>query len=387
MKVPFFKPYITGNEIRYIKNIIDNHLDMSGDGVYTKKVHEFLENRYNVPKVLLTTSGTTALEMAVNLLNLSPGDEVITPSFTFSSTVNAILLQKGVKAVFADINPDTLNIDPDDIKRKITSRTKAIMVVHYAGVACEMDEIMAIARKYKLKVVEDAAQAIESKYKGKYLGTIGDFGCLSFHDTKNITCGEGGALLINSTDKNIQESAEIIREKGTNRSKFFRGQIDKYTWVDVGSSYLPSDLLAAFLFAQLEQIKKIITMRKVHYEYYAKQLKPLEAKGLLKLPTIPEYADHNAHIFYVLLPTEKVRNFILDNLRSKGISAPFHYIPLHSAPQGLKLGYKSSDCPVTTDISGRLLRLPLFSEISNSEQNYVIAALTTAQHNAEKEIV
>jgi dTDP-4-amino-4,6-dideoxygalactose transaminase len=375
MQVHGFKPYITGNEIKYIKDIINNARDMSGDAGYTKKVHAFMEKRYRVPKVLLTTSGTTALEMAVKLLNLKPGDEVITPSFTFSSTVNAILLEQGVKAVFAEIDPQTLNIDPADIAKKITPKTKALMVVHYAGVACDMDKIMALAKKHHLKVIEDAAQGIEAKYKGRYLGTIGDFGTLSFHDTKNITCGEGGALFINSPDVNIHEAAEIWREKGTNRSKFFRGLIDRYTWVSLGSSYLPSDLLAAFLYAQLEQVEKIIALRKKAYDYYLQKLSPLAAKGLFQLPGITAGAEHNAHIFYILLLTGKERDRMLAALRAKGIAASFHYIPLHSAPQGIKAGADPKALPVTTAVSARLLRLPLFSEISRAQQNYVIQTL------------
>lgn len=377
MKVPFFKPYITGNEITYIKDILDHQKDMSGDGEYTKKVHRWFEKRYNVPKVLLTTSGTTALEMAVRLLNLKKGDEIIVPSFTFSSTANAILLQSGLKAVFADIDPKTLTIDPNDIKRKITKRTKALLIVHYAGVSCDMDSIMAIAKKHKLNVIEDAAQAIESKYKGKYLGTFGNFGCLSFHDTKNITCGEGGALFINSTNKSIIEEAEIIREKGTNRSKFFRGLVDKYTWVDVGSSYLPSDLLAAYLYAQLEHINTILSLRKKAYEYYLKKLGVYAQDGLFNLPTITKGATHNAHIFYLLLPTNILRDKVLSKLRENGIGASFHYIPLHSSPEGMRLGNKPSLLPITTSISSRLLRLPLYSDITRNEQDYVIHQLLT----------
>ncbi len=376
MNIPFFKPYITGNEIKYIRNIVDNRKDMAGDGEYTKKVHAWFEKRYGVPKVLLTTSGTTALEMAVRLLNLNEGDEVIVPSFTFSSTANAILLQHGLKAVFADVDPHTLNIDPNDIKRKITPQTKALLVVHYAGVACDMDAIMKIAREHKLKVVEDAAQAIESTYKRKQLGTFGDFGCLSFHDTKNITCGEGGALFINTKNVKIIEQAEIIREKGTNRSKFFRGLVDKYTWMDVGSSYLPSDLLAAYLYAQLEKIDKITSLRKKAYEYYRKKLSPYEKKGLFQLPTIPKGAKHNAHIFYILLPTAKKRDEVLASLRKNGIGASFHYIPLHSSPQGKKSGGDKEALPVTTSISQQLLRLPLFADITRLEQDHIIKELT-----------
>ena len=375
MKIPFFKPFITGNEITYIKDIIDNRKDMAGDGEYTKKVHAWFEKRYKIPKVLLTTSGTTALEMAVRLLNLKNGDEVIVPSFTFSSTANAILLQIGLKVVFADVDPNTLNIDPEEIKNKITPHTKALLIVHYAGVACDMDAIMKIAKKHKLKIIEDAAQAIESKYKGKYLGTFGDFGCISFHDTKNITCGEGGALFINTNDHKIIEQAEIIREKGTNRSKFFRGLVDKYTWVDVGSSYLPSDLLAAYLYAQLEKIDKITSLRKRAYEYYRKKLSPYEKKGLFQLPTIIKGATHNAHIFYILLPSEKKRDQMLTKLRSAGIAASFHYIPLHSSPQGIKAGNNPNKLPITTSVSSRLLRLPLYTDISKNEQDYVLDEL------------
>lgn len=378
MKIPFFKPYITGNEITYIKDIIDNRKDMSGDGEYTKKVHAWFEKRYGVPKVLLTTSGTTALEMAVRLLNLHEGDEVIVPSFTFSSTANAILLQIGLKAVFADVDPHTLNIDPEEIKKNITSHTKALLIVHYAGVACDMDAIMKIAKQYKLKVVEDAAQAIESTYNGKYLGTFGDFGCLSFHDTKNITCGEGGALFINSQDKHSIEEAEIIREKGTNRSKFFRGLVDKYTWVDVGSSYLPSDLLAAYLYAQLEKVDHILSLRKKAYDYYRKKLQVYSDQGLLQLPTITKGAKHNAHIFYILLPTPTKRDAILAHLRKNNIGASFHYIPLHSSPQGIKAGGNPNALPVTTSVSSRLLRLPLFTDITHEQQDYVIKQLRIA---------
>lgn len=378
MKVPFYKPYITGNELRYIQDIISNNYDLTGDGVYTKKVHAWFETRYHVPKVLLTTSGTTALELAVRLLNLHEGDEVITPSFTFSSTVNAILLSHGAKAVFVDIENNTLNIDPDKIESAITQNTKAIMIVHYAGIAPNMDKIMSIATKHNLKVIEDAAQAIESTYKGKYLGTFGDFGCMSFHGTKNITSGEGGALFINTPDVHIHEQAEIIREKGTNRSKFLLGLVDKYTWVNLGGSYLPSDLLAAFLFAQLEQIDHITALRKKAYAYYLEKLQPLARKELFSIPHIPNYMNHNAHIFYVYLPTQTKRNMVMNSLRNSGVSAAFHYIPLHSAPYGVKLGNIPTDLPITTEMSGRMLRLPLFSGITKEEQDYVIDQFTQA---------
>jgi dTDP-4-amino-4,6-dideoxygalactose transaminase len=378
MKIPFYKPYITGNEIKYMQQIIDEESDLAGDGVFTKKVHEWFEKRYSVPRVLLTTSGTTALELTMQLLNLQPGDEVIVPSFTFSSTANAILLQHEVKAIFVDIEPNTLNIDVTKIEAAITAKTRAIVVVHYAGVACDMDEVMRIAKKHNLKVVEDAAQAIESTYKGKYLGTIGDFGCLSFHGTKNITSGEGGAVFINTPDHGVIEKAEIIREKGTNRSKFLQGLVDKYTWVNLGGSFLPSDLLAAFLYAQLEQIDSIIGMRQEKYAYYMQALAPLAQQGLFTLPGNPDYQKHNAHIFYIVLPTETKRNAVMKMLRDQGIAAAFHYIPLHSAPHGLRMGNDPKALPVTTDMAGRLLRLPLFSQITKDEQNFIISILTKA---------
>lgn len=378
MKIPFYKPYITGKELVYIEDIITNNYDLAGDGVYTKKVHAWFENRYNVPKVLLTTSGTTALELAVRLLNLHEGDEVITPSFTFSSTVNAILLSHGAKAVFVDIEDNTLNIDPDKIESAITHKTKALMIVHYAGVAPDMDKVMNIAKKHNLKVIEDAAQAIESTYKGKYLGTFGDFGCMSFHGTKNITAGEGGALFINTHEEKVHEQAEIIREKGTNRSKFLLGLVDKYTWVNLGGSYLPSDLLAAFLFAQLEHIDTITRLRKDAYQYYTHSLREYIKKGVFRIPKISKDQQHNSHIFYIVFKTEGERNRIMKYLRDHGVSAAFHYIPLHSAPYGIEMGNSSSSLPVTTDMAGRLLRLPLYSGISTDEQDYVVDQLKRA---------
>lgn len=385
MQIKNFKPFITGKEIKYIEDIINNEFSMSGDGIYTKKVHAFLEKKYRTNKALLTTSGTTALEFAVRLLNLKPGDEVILPSFTFSSTANAVLVNFGLKVVFADIQKDTLNIDPKDIEKKITKKTKAIIVVHYAGVACDMDKVMRIAKKHNLKVIEDAAQAIEAKYKGRYLGTIGDFGCFSFHDTKNITAGEAGALFINTYDKEVIERAEIVREKGTDRTKFIRGEVDKYTWVDIGSSYLPSDLLAAFLLAQLEGADMITKKRKKVFNTYKKQLSYLEDLGIVKLPTIPKYAKTNAHIFYVILKNEEIRDFVISYLRTKGISAPFHYIPLHSSPVGKSLGNSISDLPVSTDLSNRILRLPVYAGLNKKEIEYVIKHFEAALRQYEKE--
>lgn len=385
MRIKLFKPFITGNELSYIEDIIKNGRDMSGDGVYTKKAQSFMEKRYGAKKVLLTTSGTTALEMAVRLLNLKKGDEIIAPSFTFSSTINAILLSAGVKVVFAEIDKDTLNIDPKDIERKITRKTRALMLVHYAGVACDMGKIMRIAKKHKLRVIEDAAQAIESKYKGRYLGTIGDFGCFSFHDTKNITCGEGGALFINVKEKEILEQAEIIREKGTNRTKFFRGEVDKYTWVETGSSYLPSDILAAYLFAQLEQVEKITKLRKKVYNYYKSKLSKYAKRGVVKIPTITRGATHNAHIFYIVFESQDARNFIMDYFKKNNISAVFHYIPLHSAPRGVKLGYKAEDLPITENLSGRLLRLPIYSSMKTREYKKVVKVFEQAVKELSKE--
>jgi dTDP-4-amino-4,6-dideoxygalactose transaminase len=374
MKIKFFKPYITGNEITYINDILKRHLPISGDGVYTKKVHEFLQKRYHFRHSLLTTSGTTALEMAAQLMGLHPGDEVIAPSFTFSSTINALLLN-GLRVRFAEIQSNTLNIDPRDIARKITKKTKAIMVVHYAGVACDMGAVMSLARKHKLQVIEDAAQGIGAKYKNEYLGTIGDFGAMSFHETKNVVMGEGGALLINRKGKRIVEQAEILREKGTNRSKFFRGEIDKYTWVGVGSSYLPSDFLAAFLLAQLEAVGKINRLRMEIYNYYREKLTPIAMRGDIQLPTIPPFAHHNAHIFYVLFHSPKNRDFMLRFLKDRGVGATFHYIPLHSSPQGRSMGYHAEDFPITERVSKTLIRLPLWAGMSLKETKYVIDSL------------
>ncbi len=391
MRIKLSKPYITGNELKYIEDIIKNGRDMCGDGIYTKRVQNLLEKRYKTRKALLTTSGTTALEMAVRLLNLKKGDEVIAPSFTFSSTINAILLQAGVKVVFAEVDPKTLNISPDDIKKKITKKTKVLMVVHYAGVACEMGKIMRIAKKHNLKVIEDAAQAIESTYKGKQLGTFGDFGCFSFHDTKNITAGEAGALFINTKNKEILEQAEIIREKGTNRTKFFRGEVDKYTWVATGSSYLPSDILAAYLLAQLEQVEKITKLRMKIYNFYKKSLKTFAEKENIQIPTVPTGAKHNAHIFYVLFASQEQRNFTMDFFKKNNISAVFHYIPLHSAPKGMQLGYKSQDLPLTESLAGRLLRLPIYSGMRKREYKKVVKvlrqAVTAWKETQEKETV
>ena len=372
MKIPFNKPYTTGKELNYIQDSI-NRGQISGDGYYTKRVNEFIEKTFHTPKALLTTSGSTALDMSALLLNIQERDEVILPSYTFVSTANPFVMG-GAKLVFAEIKEDTLNIDPEDIKRKITSHTKVIVPVHYAGVACDMDAIMEIANKNDIKIIEDAAQGINAKYKGKYLGTIGDIGCYSFHETKNYSCGEGGAILINK-DKELIERAEIIREKGTNRSKFFRGEIDKYTWVDIGSSYLPSEMLAAFLHAQFEQLDEINNKRKFVFNYYSKYLKKLETQGILRLPIIPEGRECNAHMFYILLNSEKERNNLMDKLKENGILAVFHYIPLHTSPMGIKMGYKVGDLPITENLSGRLLRLPMYADLREEELKYIMGEI------------
>jgi dTDP-4-amino-4,6-dideoxygalactose transaminase len=373
MQIPFNRPYLTGNEIRYMEDVLLSLSEgghISGDGKYTTLVQDFFQSKFGARTALLTTSCTSALELATQLLNLKPGDEVIVPSYTFSSTVNPILLA-GAKPVFADIQEDTLNIDPSDIRKKITNKTRAIYPVHYGGISCAMDEILEISQERDLRVVEDAAQGVNAKYKGKYLGTIGNFGCYSFHETKNYVCGEGGALLINSDDPKIIERAEIIREKGTNRSKFHRGEVDKYTWVDTGSSYLPSDLLAAFLFAQLEKLDEIQNMRTNIWNAYYSALKPFEEMGTIRLPIVPDYAEHNSHLFYVLFHDEQIRDRVMNQLKQIGIYAVFHYVPLHSSPVGLRFGYRKEDLPVTEEMSARLLRLPIYAEITNDEWKFI----------------
>ena len=367
--ISFSKLCITNKEIEYIKDALSKGR-ISGDGYYTNKCNEFIKNTFRTKKALLTTSCSSALDMAALLLDLKEGDEVIMPSYTFVSTANAVVL-RGAKPIFADIQENTLNIDPKDIERKITDKTKAIFPVHYAGVSCDMDKIMSIAKEYNLKVVEDAAQGVNAKYKDKYLGTIGDIGCYSFHETKNYICGEGGAILINK-DEELAKRAEIIREKGTNRSQFFRGEVDKYTWVDVGSSYLLSDILAAMLWAQFERLDEINDMREKVYKSYYNGLHDLEKQGKLRLSVIPEDCESNYHIFYILLNTEEERNYVMDKLKESGVSAVFHYIPLHTSPMGLKLGYKKGDLPKTENLSGRLLRLPMYAELKDKEINYII---------------
>ena len=361
--IPFNIPPYTGNELDCVREAIQEH-KICGDGRFTKQCNHWLEQRLGSQKVLLTTSGTTALEMAALLCGVQPGDEVILPSYTFSSTATAFV-QAGAQLVFVDIRPDTTNIDEEKIEAAITPRTKVIVAMHYAGVACEMDVIMEIAARYHLKVVEDAAQGVMSTYKGKALGTIGDFGCFSFHETKNYSMGEGGALLIRDSEYN--EKAEILREKGTNRSKFFRGQVDKYTWVDYGSSYLPSELNAAYLWAQLQQADEINEDRMRSWNRYYKALKPLENAGKLELQKIPEGCVHNAHMFYVKLKNLEERTAFIAGMRERGVQCVFHYIPLHSAPAGKKFGrFEGIDC-FTTKESERLCRLPLYYGLRENE--------------------
>lgn len=343
-----------------------------GDGPFTKKCNEWIEQKTGTQKALLTTSGTTALEMAAILCGLQEGDEVILPSYTFSSTATSLVLT-GAKLVFVDIRPDTMNIDESKIEQAITARTKAISVVHYAGVACEMDTIMDIARRHGLKVIEDAAQGVMSEYKGHALGTIGDFGCFSFHETKNYSMGEGGALLINDPSKN--EEAEILREKGTNRAKFFRGQVDKYTWVNYGSSYLPSDLNAAYLWSQLEIADKINGDRLSVWQRYHDAFAPLAESGKVELPAIPESCTHNAHMFYLKCKDLEERTELIDYLKNHGVYAVFHYIPLHSAPAGQRFGRFAGEDEYTTKESERLVRLPLYYGITDEDVQTVIDAV------------
>ena len=370
-KIPFNKATLTGKEFDYIRESIeDGHI--SGDGQFTKKCHALLEETFNVPKALLTTSCTHALEMAAILLDIQEGDEVIVPSFTFVTTINAFVL-RGAKPVFADVRLDTLNLDETKLESLITERTKAIVPVHYAGVACEMDAIMEIANRHNIPVVEDNAHALYAKYKGKYLGTFGKLATQSFHETKNFTSGEGGALLIN--DPELAERAEIIREKGTNRSRFFRGQVDKYTWVDIGSSYLPSDMLAAFLYAQLENAQEIQAKRQLIWEYYDVHLQDWSQTHSVKLPTIPDEAEQSYHMYYLLLPSLDIRMKLIDHLKARDILTVFHYLPLHLSDMGKRFGGKAGDCPVTEDVSDRLLRLPFFNALTQEEQDAVLAGL------------
>lgn len=367
--IPFNKPPVVGTEVEYMKQAMASG-KLCGDGGFTKRCEEWMEKRFNCPKVQLTPSCTASLEMAAILIDIKPGDEVIMPSFTFVSTSNAFVL-RGAKIVFVDIRPDTMNIDETKIEAAITDRTRAIVPVHYAGVACEMDTIMAIAKKHNLFVIEDAAQGVMSTYKGKALGTIGHIGCYSFHETKNYSSGgEGGATLIN--DKALINRAEVIREKGTNRSQFFRGQVDKYTWRDIGSSYLLSDLQAAYLWAQLEEADKINERRLLLWDRYYQALQPLVAAGRLVLATVPEDLKHNAHMFYIKLKDVEERTEFNDYMKSHGILTVFHYVPLHTSPAGMEFGYFHGEDKYTSVESDRLVRLPMFYNMTDDEQQVVI---------------
>jgi len=370
--IPFNKPPLTGNEEKYILESI-NSSKISGDGSFTKKCHQWFEEKLECKKALLTTSCTHALEMAAILLDIQEGDEVIMPSYTFVSTANAFVL-RGAKIVFVDIRPETMNIDESKIEHAITKKTKVIAPVHYAGVACEMDAIMDIANRYNLFVVEDAAQAIVSRYKGKVLGTIGHFGTFSFHETKNITsAGEGGLLIIN--DERFINRAEIIREKGTNRSQFFRGMVDKYSWVDIGSSYLINDVSAAYLCGQLEKIEDIQKDRLKSWNNYYNGLKNLEQKGLLELPKIPDGCENNAHMFYIKIIDLEQRTALLDYLKENDIWAVFHYVPLHSAPAGMKFGSFDGNDEFTTKESERIIRLPMYYGLNDSDIEYIVKTI------------
>jgi len=369
--IPFNKPFIVGKELFYISQAVLNG-NISGDGDFTKKCHAWMEGRFGVKKVLLTNSGTAALEMAAILADIGPGDEVIMPSFTFVSTANAFVL-RGASIRFVDIRPDTLNLNEKLIAEAITPQTKAIVPVHYAGVGCDMETIMGLADEHKLLVIEDAAQAVNATYNGKYLGTIGHLGCYSFHETKNFICGEGGALAIN--DERFLERAEVIREKGTNRSKFFRGEVDKYTWTDIGSSYLPSEIIAAFLYAQLEESETITKKRRTIFCNYATALAPLAAQGHIHLPYTPEGCTHNGHMFYIITNTAQERTDLISHLKVQGIHAVFHYLPLHTSPMGQKMGGSGIELPVTEDISERLVRLPCYFELSEKDQERVVGEI------------
>jgi len=371
IRIDFNHPVLVGRELEYVAESFRNG-HISGDGAFTKKCHVLLEKELGILKALLTTNCTHALEMMALLLEIQPGDEVIIPDFTFVSTVNAFVL-RGATPIFVDIRPDTLNLDETKLEALITPRTKAIIPVHYAGVGCEMDTILQIAARHAVPVVEDNAHGLFGKYKGQFLGTFGMMASQSFHETKNFSCGEGGALLIN--DEKYIERAEIIREKGTNRSRFFRGQVDKYTWVDVGSSYLPSDVLAAFLLGQLEQRERIQTHRQRVWEMYQNGLNDWSRQNGVRLPVIPAHVEQAWHMFYLLLPDIETRQRFIQHLRERGVYVVFHYLPLHLSDMGLKFGGRPGDCPVTEDISDRLVRLPFYNDLTPGDQELVIEAI------------
>jgi len=369
--VDFNRPSLVGKEMDYIAEALER-AHISGDGYFTRQCQALIEEALEVPKVLLTTSCTHALEMSAFLLDIQPGDEVIVPSFTFVTTVNAFV-GRGACPVFADIRPDTLNIDETQIERLITPRTRAIIPVHYAGVGCEMDAILEIARRYAIPVIEDNAHGLFGKYRGRYLGTLGCLATQSFHETKNFTCGEGGALLIN--DLQYIERAEILREKGTDRSRFFRGQVDKYSWVDLGSSYVPADILAAFLYAQLEAWEVIQAKRKYIWEVYADCLSDWAENNCIQTPYVPAHCEQSYHMFYLLLPSLADRQALIAHLKSRGILSVFHYLPLHCSEMGKRFGWKEGDCPVTEETSERLIRLPFYNTLTDTDLEYVITAV------------
>jgi dTDP-4-amino-4,6-dideoxygalactose transaminase len=370
-RIPFNKPFLVGDEAELVARCLASGAT-SGDGPFTRECQQLMEQRFGAKRVLLTTSCTSALEMAALLCDVGPGDEVILPSHTFVSTANAFLL-RGATLKFVDVRPDTLNIDEQLIEAAITPRTKVIAPVHYASIGCEMDVIGALARKHSLQVVEDAAQAVDATYRGAYLGTLGSLGAYSFHASKNFGCGEGGALLVN--DASLAERAEILREKGTNRSRFFRGQVDKYTWVDIGSSYVPADILAALLLSQLRRMEDITARRRRVYERYYEAFRPLAERGLLTLPTIPSHCRSNYHMFYAIVADLATRTALIEHLKAAGILAVFHYVPLHTSPVGISLGYEAGMLPVTESISERLLRLPMYAGLEPAEVDSVIDAV------------
>jgi dTDP-4-amino-4,6-dideoxygalactose transaminase len=370
-RIPFNRPCLSGNELRYAAEAVaSGHI--SGDGAFTLRCQAFFEQRLGVAKALLTTSCTHALEMAALLLDLAPGDEVIVPAFTFVSTVNAFVL-RGARPIFVDVRPDTLNLDETRLEDAVTARTKAVFPVHYAGVGCEMDAVVEVARRYGLAVVEDNAHGLFGRYKGRDLGTFGALATLSFHETKNLTCGEGGALLVN--DAAYVDRAEVLREKGTNRSRFFRGQVDKYTWTDVGSSYLPSDILAAFLLAQLESCDAIQARRREIWTYYAHNLADWAADEGVRLPVVPDHCEQAFHMFYLLMPSLERRQAFIAHLKAAGILSVFHYLPLHLSEMGRRFGGREGDCPITEDVSDRLVRLPFFNGLTAVDQEAVVAAV------------
>lgn len=371
MQIPFNRPYLTGEEQKYLEDALHRR-ELSGDGYYTERVTSFLERKFSLDKVMMTTSCTHALEMAVELIELKEGDEVIMPSFTFPSTANAVIKQ-GAKPVFAEIKKNTLNIDPADLEKKIGQKTRAVIPVHYAGVACDMDEIVYLAKKYRLYIIEDAAQGVNARYKKRYLGGIGDLGCYSFHSSKNYISGEGGALVINNKNSYFKKRAEIIREKGTDRSRFLRGEVDRYTWIDCGSSYPPAELLMAVLYAQLEEMDQIKDMRWKIYQKYYNYLKPfLETPFLDSISCVPENRDSNYHIFYLKFADQEIRDLVITSLQNRGISAAFHYMPLHSSPMGHKLGCQPHDLPLTAEVAATIMRLPLYPELTDKELKYIL---------------